>query len=485
MMKGRVLPLVVLAVALVGSACGSSGSESVADVPTTTSSTTSTTTTTSPPLTLQDLADRLTSEVVSGECSTPAQLVADFNDELVAAAVVDGSDPASDAGTICGALSKVDSWLSANDQRLRVTSNAPLDCDEGAGEVSLEAFPALFEAVERSEIACLTIGQEDSRLTYQSRGAFDLDPSSASSVSYYSHESTGFGGGFACSVDTEILAVGGVYFAYSDLDDCPYLQGFGPSSTRSPAPIAALINCRFACGDQPIETWFASDGFILDRGWTPAAVDDTSDLTADLDVALSGLDASLFVYGRFDGTLADARLVSSLANFRSGSANGLKTFDRLHYQPYILNPFDFGPPHLDREWDTLAAYQGTEPESGLFGDCADWDIDQMARGFGGQSCVVALLEIFQFDRNTGFCSFLAEIPESGASRFGRTTELVWVDGFTPNLVGSCLVDAKVDNDDIAIGHLVPSGTYTYVNGLGVEVTVPKLTALRVVEYEDR
>ena len=46
MMKGRVLALVVLAVALVGSACGSSDSEGVADVPTTTSSTTSTTTST-------------------------------------------------------------------------------------------------------------------------------------------------------------------------------------------------------------------------------------------------------------------------------------------------------------------------------------------------------------------------------------------------------------------------------------------------------
>ena len=63
-------------------------------------------------------------------------------------------------------------------------------------------------------------------------------------------------------------------------------------------------------------------------------------------------------------------------------------------------------------------------------------------------------------------------------------ELVWIDGYSDKLRGSCLIDERVDKGDIAIGLLVPSGTYSYVTGSGTNSTVPKFTALRVTEYSE-
>jgi len=462
--------------------------------PSTSSTTTTTTTTTSPPLTLQDLADRLTAEIASGECSTAEQLADDFSLDLVSAAGEGHAgfpSPGLDGQTICERLAKVDDWLSVNDQRLRVTSNAPVECDGGRGEVSLEAFPALFEAVDRIDIVCLAVGQNDGGLTYQTRGSFEAlgQPSPAFSKTTEAETELWIGDDtyrFSCYLKTRLLAIGGIYFAYSDLRECPFAQGFGNAEWGSPAPVAALVSCVEECGDDPAVSWFASDGFIWDQGWVPSEPIDTSELDAELDLALSMLDARLFVYGRFDGPLADASMVSSMAILLNNEGQ-LNSAGSLMYNPRLLTNTALLPTQFT-EWDALPAYRGSNSSSdqGFFGDCADWNIDQIERGFGGQPCVKALLEVFQFDQNTGFCTFLAEIPESGDNQYStRTDELVWVDGFTPNVSGSCLVDPKVDNDDLALGHLVPNGTHTYFNGVGAEVTVPKLTALRVIEYRDQ
>ena len=457
-----------------------------------TTTTSITTTTMPPPPDLQDLADRLSSEIASGECSTAEQLAGDFDDDLIAAAVVDDTqaDPA-DVGTICEELSRLDDWLSENDQRMHVGWDSPAGCDRSLGEVSLEAFPALFEAVGSTDFECLTISREDARLTYRSRGAFDLEPSALSSglVHRFGFEADFFDG-WDCSWQGRILIIGEVFLTYLDFKDCPLRQGFGPSDAGSPAPIIALTDCVAPeCGGNPPETWFASDGFFWDRGWTPSAFIDTTKLTADLDVALSALDASLFAHGRFDASVNEPHLVTSMHPMMSEGQ--LSSPDMPWYGPFNLagRPGQkWIPPSHYETWDELAAYRGGSHfyDDGRFSTCRDWTFDQLERGHGKQPCMKVILQVDQFDQRTGFCSFLAKISDDGqVQRSSQVDNLVWVDGFTPNVSGECLIDAKVDNDDIAYGHFVPSGTYTYLNSLGGEVTVPKLTALRVIEARDQ
>ena len=80
---------------------------------------------------------------------------------------------------------------------------------------------------------------------------------------------------------------------------------------------------------------------------------------------------------------------------------------------------------------------------------------------------------------------MAEIAKTGADfTLENFEELVWIDGYSDKLRGSCLIDERVDNGDIAIGLLVPSGTYSYVTGSGTNVTVPKFTAMRVTEFSE-
>jgi len=275
---------------------------------------------------------------------------------------------------------------------------------------------------------------------------------------------------------------------FRPLNTLDFDPGEGFVVARSTAVVAGVYSCPEECSpnDSNVEIVEAYDGFIWDRS---EGEYDGQELF-DLDIALSGLDSALFFYGKAETPIVFNRSFVAVSYLIDGGGE-IKSFLSSPLAMVLTSDFDDHESLLDQSsLDPSIPWRNLYVQDDVLAPivCDDWSLDAIERGSvtTERPCMIVVMKVFQFDSATGQCSFLAEIARYGADMdiIDNLEELVWIDGYSDKLRGSCLIDERVDKGDIAIGLLVPSGTYSYVTGSGTNSTVPKFTALRVTEYSE-
>lgn len=459
-------------------------------------------TTTEPPPSLEDLVETIAADVRSGDCTPGDELLEQYGSELLAAASAQSSD--GNSMMMCDLLREVDNWLEVNDRRVKLylagtTPPSTPDCDAESGEASLEAFPALYSVLDSRLVYCVSVKADGDTVTFSSRQSNERTATPQGALSFRTKSSDWIGAGPSCTVTTNQVVVGGLFLDYWDFEKCALHIFLGNVDYQdlalrldfltdpvgykdSAAPVAGVYHCPEEClpDDSDVEIVEAHDGFISDRS---AGEYDGQELF-DLDIALSGLDSALFFYGKAD-TAIDFNQSFVAVSYLIDSEAVIRSFLTLPLAMVLTSGLDDSYSLLDQgSLNESIPWRNRYVQDGI--TCDDWNLDAIERGSvtPGRPCMMVTMKVFQFDSSTGPCSFLAQIARSGAEMAypENLQELVWIDGYSDRVRGSCLIDEKVDNGDIAYGQLEPSGTYSYVNGFGATATVPKFDALRVTEY---